>query len=203
MVNNRMNSKIESFNFPDKFQGASSLLRRAKQNLNEVLTSIEDVIQNTKIDLIELQEQQKSLEKQKFFLQKRAQEQEREITGLTQEQHELLEEYTNVKMELEKLTRLASGDENVSIEDMRATLAIYSTLFQEVYSSEAHFKVLFLLHGDAEELSIEQLKGATGIGGAMILRACHELNKVHLVEFDMENKMVKLVKRLFPKKKKR
>ena len=89
------------------------LLFTAKSNLNNVLSSIEDVIHTSKVDVQELQEQHKYLTKQKFILQQRAQAQEQEINGLTQEQANLLEEYAHVKLELEKLTRLASGDENV------------------------------------------------------------------------------------------
>ena len=185
----------------DKFDSAMKLLFTAKSNLNNVLTSIEDVIHTSKVDVQELQEQHKYLTKQKFILQQRAQAQEQEINGLTQEQANLLEEYAHVKLELEKLTRLASGDENVSIEDMRATLSIYTTLFTEVYSSEAHFKILLLLHGDSEVLDIEKMKVALGIEGAIVLRACHELSKAKLIEFDFETKECHLVKRLFPKKK--
>ncbi len=196
-----INSDLEDISNSDKFDTAMKLLFTAKSNLNNVLISIEDVIHSSKVDVQELQEQQIYLKKQKFILQKRAAVQEKEISGLTQEQENLLEEYKHVKLELEKLTKLASGDENVSIEDMRATLSIYATLFTEVYSSEAHFKILLLLHGDSELLDIDKLKAALGIEGAIVLRACHELHKAKLIEFDFETKECRLVKRLFPKKK--
>ncbi|MHA1611918.1 MAG: hypothetical protein ACTSVZ_00535 [Promethearchaeota archaeon] len=185
----------------EKFDSAMKLLFTAKSNLNSVILSIEDVIHSSKIDVLELQDQHKYLKKQKFILQKRAKMQEKEISGLTQEQETLLEEYKEVKLQLGKLTKLASGDENVSIQDMRVTLSIYTTLFTEVYSSEAHFKILLLLHGDSEVLDIEKLKGALGIEGAIVLRACHELHKAKLIEFDFDTKECRLVKRLFPKKK--
>lgn len=196
-----INSDLEDAPNSDKFDSAMKLLFTAKSNLNNVLMSIEDVIHASKVDVQELQEQHKYLTKQKFILQQRAAVQEKEISGLTQEQENLLEEYKHVKLELEKLTKLASGDENVSIEDMRVTLTIYTTLFSEVYSSEAHFKILLLLHGDSEVLNIEKLKAALGIEGAIVLRACHELNKAKLIEFDFETKECRLAKRLFPKKK--
>lgn len=46
----------------------------------------------------------------------------------------------------------------------------------------------------------EQLKNTTGISGAMVLRAIHELVKIDLVEYDEERSLVKLKKRLFEKK---
>jgi predicted nuclease with TOPRIM domain len=197
-----IDSRHERPPLSEKSEVAMRLLGAAKKNLNRVFKDIENIILSTQSDIDTLEDEKRKLHKQKILLQQRAKEQEQEISGLTQEQHQLLEEYAHVKAELEKLTKLASGDENFSIQDMRATLAIYSTLFQEVYSTEAHFKILYLLHGDLEEMSVEKLKGATGIAGAMILRACHELQKAGLIEFDINTKTAKLTKRLFPKRKK-
>ncbi|MCF2139988.1 MAG: hypothetical protein K9W44_08035 [Candidatus Lokiarchaeota archaeon] len=185
----------------DKLDEALKLVRTTKTNISHLFNELERVISTTKLDIIELREQQEYLEEEKIRLQKKAQDQQKAISGLTQEQHQLLEEYANVKLELEKLTKLASGDENVSIQDMRATLAIYTSLFSEVYSTEAHFKILLLLHGESGEMTIEQLKNASGIGGAIILRACHELHKANLIHFDFETKTATLVNRLFPERK--
>lgn len=186
----------------DKLDAALNLLRNTRKNITQLFSELEGIISTTKLDIVELREQQGFLEEEKLRLQKRAEEQQKEITGLTQEQHQLLEEYANVKLELEKLTKLASGDENVSIQDMRAALSIYTSLFQEVYSTEAHFKILLLLHGESGEMTIEQLKGASGIEGAVILRACHELHKAKLIKFDFDSKTAKLERRLFPERKK-
>ena len=50
-------------------------------------------------------------------------------------------------------------------------------------------------------MTIDQLKGASGIGGAMILRAVHELHRANLIKFDEDSHMAKLEMRFFPKKK--
>ncbi|MHA1776894.1 MAG: hypothetical protein ACTSWC_08965 [Promethearchaeota archaeon] len=187
----------------DKLNEALNLVRTTKISINRLFNELEGVISTTKLDIMELREQQAFLEDEKIRLQNKAKEQQRAISGLTQEQHQLLEEYANVKLELEKLTKLASGDENVSIQDMRATLSIYTSLFREVYSTEAHFKILLLLHGESGEMTVEQLKNASGIGGAVILRACHDLHKANLIQFDFDLKKATLVKRLFPERKKK
>ncbi|MHA1795962.1 MAG: hypothetical protein ACTSUK_07615, partial [Promethearchaeota archaeon] len=137
----------------DKLNEALNLVRTTKISINRLFNELEGVISTTKLDIMELREQQAFLEDEKIRLQNKAKEQQRAISGLTQEQHQLLEEYANVKLELEKLTKLASGDENVSIQDMRATLSIYTSLFREVYSTEAHFKILLLLHGESGEMT--------------------------------------------------
>ena len=95
---------------------------------------------------------------------------------------------------------MASGEDEFNIENMRATLSIYRVLLEEIYSSQPHFKVLFLLHA-IDEMTADQLKGASGIGGAMILRACHELRRADLIKFDEDTHVAKLIKRFFPKKK--
>lgn len=46
----------------------------------------------------------------------------------------------------------------------------------------------------------EEIKNTTGISGAMVLRAIHELDKVGILEFNENTDMVKLKRRLFDKK---
>ena len=45
----------------------------------------------------------------------------------------------------------------------------------------------------------EEIKNTTGIQGAMVLRAVQELDKVDLIEYNMDTSTAKLKKRLFPK----
>ncbi len=59
---------------------------------------------------------------------------------------------------------------------------------------------LLSLHGDKETMSRDEIKNTTGIGGAFVLRSVQELAKVDLVDYDMDTQVVKLKKRLFPKK---
>jgi DNA-binding IclR family transcriptional regulator len=49
-------------------------------------------------------------------------------------------------------------------------------------------------------MSREQIKNTTGIAGAMVLRAVHELAKIGVLEYDEDTAMVTLKKRLFAKK---
>ncbi len=184
-----------------KLDAALEILQSAEANINGLLSGLGSVISATKDDFIELEIQKEYLEAQQKALQVKAKKQAREISGLTSEQEKLLLEYAQVKDELEKLTKIASDSEEISIDDMRATLSIYRALFEEIYASQPHFRVLYLLHGDAEELTVDHLKSASGIGGAMILRACHELKKANLIEFDLDTKKAKLIHRLFHQKK--
>lgn len=184
-----------------KLEAALDLVFSAEANMKGLFDGLVKIINKTKDNFNSLEQQKQILEDQKIELEKKAKKQAKEISGLTQNQMNLLKEYEGVKEELEKITRMASGDDEFRIEDMRATLAIYRVLLEEIYSSQPHFKVLFLLHGDADEMTIDQLKGASGIGGAMILRAVHELHRANLIKFDEDSHMAKLEMRFFPKKK--
>ena len=183
-----------------KLEAALDLVFNAESSMKGLFDGLIKIINNTKDNFIALEHQKKILEEQKIELEEKAKEQEQEISGLTNDQMELLKEYEGVKEELEKITRMASGEDEFRIEDMRATLSIYRILLEEIYSSQPHFKVLFLLHGATDEMTIDQLKGASGIGGVAILRAVHELNRAELITFDEDTHIVKLLKRFFPKK---
>ena len=186
-----------------KLEAALDLVFSAEANMKGLFDGLVKIINRTKDNFIALEQQKTILEEQKIELEVKAKEQEQEISGLTQDQMQLLKEYESVKGELEKITRMASGEGEFRIEDMRATLSIYRVLLEEIYSSQPHFKVLFLLHGDADEMTVDQLKGASGIGGAVILRSVHELNRANLVSFNEDTHTAKLIKRFFPKRKKK
>lgn len=186
-----------------KLEAALDLVFSAEANMKGLFDGLVKIINRTKDNFIALEQQKTILEDQKIELEEKAKKQEQEISGLTQDQMQLLKEYEGVKGELEKITRMASGEGEFRIEDMRATLSIYRVLLEEVYSSQPHFKVLFLLHGDADEMTIDQLKGASGIGGVMILRTVHDLNRANLIKFNEDTHTAKLVKRFFPKRKKK
>lgn len=184
----------------EKLEGALDLVFSAETNMKSLFDGLIQIINNTKNNFISLEHQKKILEDQKIELEQKAKKQAKEISGLTNDQMILLKEYEGVKEELEKITRMASGEDEFRIEDMRATLSIYRVLLEEIYSSQPHFKVLFLLHGATDEMTVDQIKGASGIGGVAILRAIHELNRAELISFDEDTHVVKLLKRFFPKK---
>lgn len=180
----------------EKINAAVKIMDAAQKNLIEMFRGIETIMGNTKNAIIQLDSEKQNLEKIKN-------DQANQISGLTDKQKQLLKEYEGVKEELEKFTKMAIAEGEVKIEDMKATLMIYRILLEEIWQSQPHFKVLYLLHGDKEEMTVDDIKSASGVSGAMVLRACHELSKANLISFDMDNKKAKLIKRLFPKKEKK
>ena len=143
-----------------KLDAALNIVHTAQKNLTEMFGGIEKIIGNSKKTLLSLEEEKQNLELIK-------QEQESQISGLTDQQKQLLKEYAAVKEELEKFTRMAVEDGGeIKLEDMQATLAIYRVSLEEIWQSQPHFKVLWLLHGDRDQMTVEQLKSASGISGA-------------------------------------
>ncbi len=176
-----------------KLENALGYIDNAQISINQTFKELHKIIKNTESTI-------EQLAKEKDDLKRIEKEQEAQISGLNSEQMVLLKEYEQVKEELEKFAKIATVDGVVKIEDMKETLSVYRVLLDEIFQSQPHFKVIHVLHGDAEEMDIEQIKGATGIAGVAILRACHELAAAHLIDFDLDTKHVKLIRRLFPKR---
>jgi hypothetical protein len=176
-----------------KLDAALDLMLSAKSNMNAMFKGMDSILKTAKKTLMALENEKNELEKQQEISQQ-------EISGLNEEQTKLLDEYATLKEELEKISKIATTDGDVKISDMKATLSILNTLVTEIWQSQPHFKVLLLLHGDKEVMNINDLKNASGIGGAMILRACHELANANLIIFDIDERKAKLVQRLYPKK---
>jgi len=171
------------------------LLEREKNQLEQATKMLEK-----DKDSLEKEKQLLEIEKQK--LEKEKEEKEQKIGELTSEQLRLLDEYKNLKIELKKFMKIAQDQEEseFNFERIKALLSITMLLIREIWQGQPHYRILLTLHGEREEMTREQLKNTTGISGAMVLRAIHELIKIDLVEYDEERSLVKLKKRLFEKK---
>ncbi|MHA1932391.1 MAG: hypothetical protein ACW96X_07605 [Promethearchaeota archaeon] len=170
-------------------------LEKEKIQLEDEKIKLERETQQLEIDKKNLEEATKKLELEK-------QERDQKIGSLTEEQVKLLDEYQKVKVELQKFMEAAAEAESAefNFERVRALLSIYTVLVSEIWQGQPHYRILLTLHGEQEEMTREQIKVTTGIGGAFVLRSIQELAKVGLVDYDMDTGKAKLIKRLFPKK---
>ena len=171
------------------------LLESEKEQLEQATIMLEK-------DKASLESQKQLLETEKQKLEKEKEEKEEKIGELTSEQLRLLDEYKNLKIELKKFMKIAQDQEEseFNFERIKALLSITMLLIQEIWQGQPHYRILLTLHGEREEMTRDQLKNTTGISGAMVLRAIHELVRIDLVEYDEERSLVKLKKRLFEKK---
>jgi len=214
----QMTEKKKSINLIDDTINAidniKESLQSAKQELEKLEEDKEKLSNETKLlesEKIQLEEEKRNLEQEKILLEQdkeklmeatRKLEQEKEekdqkIGDLTSEQMKLLDEYKNVKKELEKLSKIVEDQEEFNIERIKALLSIYNVLLEEIWQGTPHFRILLTLHGEKEEMSRDAIKNTTGIAGAMVLRAIHELANIDLLEYNEETDLIKLKKRLF------
>ena len=201
------------------FKDFINVLETARKELIELendklsLSNEKEILEAEKIQLenekSKLEVEKKQLERDKITLEeetkklaKEKQEKDQKIGAMTEEQMKLLDEYQKVKVELQKFMQAAAAAESAefNFERVRALLSIYAALVSEIWQGQPHYRILYTLHGDKEEMTREELKNTTGIGGAFILHSVQELAKVGLLEYDMDTGTAKLKKRLFPKK---
>ena len=149
-----------------------------------------------------LEAREKQLEGETHKLEKEKQERDQKIGAMTDEQMKLLDEYEKVKVELQKFAQTSADQEEMELnfERIQALLSIYRVLIEEIWQGQPHYRVLYTLHGEKEEMTREELKNTTGIGGAFILRSVQELANVGLLEYNEDTGTAKLKKRLFPRR---
>ncbi|MEJ2251754.1 MAG: hypothetical protein P8Y97_19110 [Candidatus Lokiarchaeota archaeon] len=184
-----------------KLSNEAKLLEKEKEQLENEKNKLEAEKQKLETDKKTLELEKTKLEEATKQLEKEKAERDQKIGDLTSEQMKLLDEYEKLKEELKKLSQIVEDQEEseFSFERMKALLSISMVLLEEIWQGQPHFRILLTLHGEKEEMTREQIKNTTGISGAMVLRAVHELDKIDLIEYNEDTGMVKLKKRLFKK----
>ncbi|TXT61660.1 MAG: hypothetical protein BAJALOKI1v1_1120008 [Promethearchaeota archaeon] len=176
-----------------------SLLEREKQQLEDETKKLEQEKEALEEEKQKLEQEKIQLEEETKQLEKEKQERDQKIGALTAEQKKLLKEYESLKEELKKLSKIVADkeEEEFNIDRIKALLSIYNVLLRDIWQGQPHFRILMLLHGDKEQMTREEIKMTTGISGAMVLHALHELENIDLLEYNEDNNIVQLKKRLF------
>jgi len=175
------------------------LLEGEKLQLEQATNMLEADKSQLELEKANLESETKKLEEETQKLELEKQERDQKIGSLTEEQKRLLKEYASLKVELKKLAKVAeeSQESEFDFERIKALLSITQLLISEIWQGQPHYRILLTLHGEKEEMSREHIKNTTGISGAMVLRAVHELVKIDVLEYDEDTSMVKLKRRLF------
>lgn len=175
------------------------LLEGEKLQLEQATKMLEADKSQLELEKANLESETKKLEEETQKLELEKQERDQKIGSLTEEQKRLLKEYASLKVELKKLAKVAeeSQESEFDFERIKALLSITQLLISEIWQGQPHYRILLTLHGEKEEMSREHIKNTTGISGAMVLRAVHELVKIDVLEYDEDTSMVKLRRRLF------
>ncbi|MFW9785229.1 MAG: hypothetical protein ACFFFB_23315 [Candidatus Heimdallarchaeota archaeon] len=177
-------------------------LNQDKNLLENEKSQLEEATKILEAEKKALEQKKGELEAEKKKLELEKEEKEQKIGELTSEQLRLLDEYKNLKIELKKFMKIAQDQEEseYNFERIKALLSITMLLIQEIWQGQPHYRILLTLHGDKEEMTRDEIKNTTGISGAMVLRAVHELVNIDVLEYNEEKSLVKLKRRLFPRK---
>ncbi len=169
---------------------AVTKVNAAKEELVGVFKTVTVVLEETKAALKAAAEKAATAEHEKAAADKT-------IETMTGEQKRLLQEYATLQSDLKRMSSVAKdlGQKEFNFQQVQAVLSIYMVLLEQVWQSQPHFKVLYLLHGQRPEMSRQDLAKASGISAAMILRALFELRNANLVLYDEDTGMAKLVRR--------
>ncbi len=153
---------------------------------------IKKILQDSRTTISDLNRERRLLEEEK-------QKKEAKISELTGEQQKILERYTEIEAQLKKFSTLVTqfGEKELDFDQVKAMLSIFSILLEKIFQGQPHARILYTLHGGASLMTRDQLKNTTGISGAMVLRAVHELAKAGLVEYDEDSSNVKLTVRIY------
>ncbi len=185
-----------------KLEKEKEQLESDKSKLEKATSELETDKKQLEIEKNQLEQDKKKLEEETIQLEKDKKERDEKIGAMNEEQMRLLAEYESLKVELNKLAKIAeeSQEAEFNFERIKALLSIYAVLIEKIWQGQAHYRILSVLHGEREEMTREQIKNSTGVAGAWVIRAVNELANVNLLEYDEETSLVKLKQRLFPKK---
>jgi len=179
-----------SNNHEEEIDAALTKVATAREDFSELFQTLTAVLEETKSALNTLAKEKINLEEEKTAA-------DHTIETMTGEQKRLLEEYTLLQEDLKRMSGVVkeADQKEFNFKEVQAVLSIYTVLLEQVWQSQPHFKVLYLLHGQKEEISRQDLANASGISAAMIMRAIFELRNANLVYYDEDTGMVKLVRR--------
>ncbi len=167
-------------------------LARKNSDLSSQLQLLEKTNAELSSDIEKKKAKISELENEIRSFDQKIQEKELELTQLRTEHAIQEQEAELLRRQFEELSDLYQEDM-----DAKELLAIYITLLERVFGAKPHAKILYVLHGESPTISRDALNKSLGFEPAVILRAIHELQSANLVEYDDQQNVVSLTKRIY------
>ncbi|MDH5401244.1 MAG: hypothetical protein OEZ01_02280 [Candidatus Heimdallarchaeota archaeon] len=126
------------------------------------------------------------------------------VNQLEKENEDLSTKYNIAKEKLDKIeAQLANTVEQLeSITKTKAKgidamqlLEVYLVLMEQVFQSQAHVRLLLMLHGARDQWTLNDLVKASGISAIEVRQAMFDLRNSGILEYDDETTNVTLLKR--------
>ncbi len=131
----------------------------------------------------ELSQQIEQLKKEKDALSKKYIEAQNKIDHIETQLQSTVEQ-------LEKVSNSTKKDV-----DALKLLDIYLVLMGDVFNSAAHVRLLFILHGEKDEYTLEELVKASGMSGIEVRKALFELRNANIVTYNDDTQTAKIIQR--------
>ena len=164
------------------------LSKHLEDNLHTLLTEVRKELELTDKKNTEIAELKKETEGIKERSAKTIQERDKlsaELSAIQEQLGRVSSLYDKTQKETKETRNLAD------------LLSIYITLLEEVFDGRPHAKILYLVHGDKELWTREELNKSTGFEPTAILHAIHELNAAELINYNDESREVSIAKRIY------
>jgi hypothetical protein len=168
-------------------------------SMSPLFDNLKRVVINGKTMVEQIEQRNRQIEIEKRAKEEALKAEQAKVSALTEEQRDILEHYAEIEGELKKFSGLVVqfDEKELKFDDVKAMLSIFTTLLEKIFQGQPHARILYALHGEASSMTRDKLKNTTGISGAMVLRAIHELAKADLVTYDEDTGLVTLVQRIY------
>ena len=120
-------------------------------------------------------------------------------SSIEQERTAAVEKLKQMEKEMSELSSVyeeMKGQKDVEI-NLQEVMKLYVILTEQVLDGSAHIKLLTLLHGKKKNMTKSDLAMASGIKPVATLRAIFDLRNNGLLNYNEENEIVTLVRRLW------
>ena len=179
---------VELYNsIKDKFEQLPNVLSKLSTFSNEIVSENKQLTSKVK----ELDKKFVALEEEYSTKISEIENAEKSASDYKVQLEKVEEQLSGLRRMYEDLTQERAQD--IEIEEL---LAIYTVLFEKVFATDPHTKILILLMGvDKEIWTRDELVKTTNFTPAAIIKALHDLRNNDIVELDESAQEVKLIQK--------
>ena len=138
------------------------------------------------------------LEKRSESVTEREKQLKEELAMLKAENEKLKTELTSISEQMKKISKMYQevSKEKEEVTNIKDLLAIYVTLLEDVFYGRPHARILWILNKTKSEMKRSELNNTLGFQAAVIKKAIFDLKNAGLVDYNEDQDIVKLKKKI-------